>query len=273
VAETHAKAAGLLSTVTLGQPDRAAPSEPDGSDGPGTALGDHPQVQAALAERNRTLSRFWLGYRDRRPTPMPRGTRCLLIEAEDTFTGMLAQQIAALGVDVRIRHHADVSPGDLGQYDIVVLGPGPGDPRDAQDPRMAALRALAGALLSGSTPFLGICLGHQVLCTLLGLPVQVLSQPNQGTQQRIELFGRSEHVGFYNTFTAVSADDEFRSPARPGTIEVCREPATGMVYGLRGPGFASVQFHPESVLTQHGHRLLAEMLSRLATPRPAEIVA
>jgi phenazine biosynthesis protein phzE len=110
---------------------------------------------------------------------------------------------------------------------------------------------------------MSICLGHQVLSGVAGLPLIRLATPNQGTQTTIDFFGRTETVGFYNTFVAHS-DTAVRSAAGPwGPIEVSRDPATGRVHGLRGDGFISMQFHPESLLTQRGSALLAEHLSAL----------
>ena len=143
---------------------------------------------------------------------------------------------------------------------MVVLGPGPGDPRDPADPRIAALGRCAAHRLDRGLPLLGVCLGHQVLAARLGLPVRRLAVPHQGTQQEVELFGRRRLVGFYNSFAAVAGDTR---PGVPG-LEVSADPVTGLVHGLRGPGFVGLQFHAESVLTTEGPQVLAEELSRLA---------
>jgi phenazine biosynthesis protein phzE len=118
-------------------------------------------------------------------------------------------------------------------------------------------------LLERGTPFFSVCLGHQVLSTLLGLHVVRRNVPNQGVQQKIDFFGRTEQVGFYNTFTARDSRDLVACPIRQGAVEVFREESTCDVHALRGPGFASVQFHPESVLTRNGIGILAEILGNL----------
>ena len=85
----------------------------------------------------------------------------------------------------------------------VVLGPGPGNPEDSADPRMRALRALAAELLAGHRHgLLGVCLGHELLASELGLPLVRKAEPAQGAQTRIGFFGAPEVVGFYNTYTA-----------------------------------------------------------------------
>lgn len=136
-----------------------------------------------------------------------------------------------------------------------MLGPGPGDPRDHAHPKIAHLRAAVAELLAARLPFVAVCLSHQVLCDRLGLGLRRLEPPNQGLQREIDLFGRPERVGFYNTFAARSEHDRIEVDG-VGPVDVCRDPDSGQVHALRGPGFASFQFHAESVLTQHGPRLL-----------------
>lgn len=84
--------------------------------------------------------------------------------------------------------------------------------------------------------------------------------PFQGAQERIEFFGRTETVGFYNTFTA-RCDDTTAAELAMHRVELSRDPASGEVHALRGPGFAGVQFHPESVLTLDGASVTAQLLA------------
>jgi len=182
----------------------------------------------------------------------------LIVDAEDTFTGMLARLFRALGSAVEREPVATALHLDLDRYDLVVAGPGPGDPRSRGDARVDALRALARQRLASGRPLLGVCLGHQVISGLLGLPLHRKAGTYQGTQREFDFFGRPERVGFYSTFLAVDAE----GPVDP-TIEVSRDPVTREVYAMRGTGFASVQFHPESVLTEHGVDLLGELLDHL----------
>jgi phenazine biosynthesis protein phzE len=128
---------------------------------------------------------------------------------------------------------------------------------------MNTLRALTRGLLGGTVPFLSICLGHQVLSSELGFALGPCATPNQGVQKSIDLFGRSELVGFYNTYTAHSDRDFVPATAQRKPIEVSRDPHTGEVHALRGAGFRSVQFHLESILTQHGPQILSDLLVSL----------
>lgn len=127
-------------------------------------------------------------------------------------------------------------------------------------------------------PLLSICLGHQILSRVLGLSVIRKEQPNQGVQREIDLFEHTEPVYFYNTFAAVCAERSFPCPVgRTGIVEVCRDPINDEVHALRGPGFASVQFHPASVMTRNGGDVLERLITDLfpihesATSRDHEV--
>jgi phenazine biosynthesis protein phzE len=168
---------------------------------------------------------------------------------------MLAHQLRRLGMDTTVvAWDDDPRPGE---DDLLVAGPGPGDPRSDDDPRIAALRALVGRRLAERTPLLAVCLSHQVLAGLLGLPLVALPVPHQGTARRVEVFGTSARVGFYNTFTATTG------AARPEGVEVAADPRTGHVHALRGSSFASVQFHLESLLSADGLEVLTGLVTGL----------
>ncbi|WP_308112791.1 anthranilate synthase family protein [Streptomyces sp. DH12] len=284
VAETRAKVSGLLSALS------SAGRVP---------LDGHPEVRGALERRNATIAAFWLGTEPaagtapgedtapatasgvtapatasggtapatatastltavHRPARLV-GRKTLVVDAEDTFTSMLDHQLRTLGTAVTVCRWDDVPP--LDGYDLVVLGPGPGDPRAADHPKIAALDAAAGALLAARRPFLAVCLSHQVLATRLGFPIRRRDTPNQGLQKRIDLFGTAERVGFYNTFAA-RADTDVRQVDGVGAVRISRDPETGEVHALRGPRFSSLQFHAESVLTQNGPRILGSLIER-----------
>jgi phenazine biosynthesis protein phzE len=139
-----------------------------------------------------------------------------------------------------------------------VVGPGPGDPRDVEDVKIKSVRAAVDELLRTSKPFLAVCLGHQVLCGLLGLPLVYKDIVFQGTQTRVDVMGREESVGFYNTFVARVGDGEL-----PDGVEVEADPATGDIHLVRGPHFRGIQFHAESILTQHGYDLIHDLVRDL----------
>ncbi|GAA2699547.1 anthranilate synthase family protein [Micromonospora olivasterospora] len=258
VAETHAKAAAVLAALGL------RPDAPDPGPEPAPRLADDPDVRAALAARNTPLARFWLDQRTPGTAALPglAGRRALVVDGEDTFTGMLAHQLCALGLTVEVTPWDAPAP-DAGPYDLVVAGPGPGDPRAVDQPKMTALRELLARRLATGRPTLAVCLGHQLLCGLLGLPLHRRDAPYQGLQRDVQVFGATRRVGFYSTFTALADAD--RVPTPYGPVELSRDPADRAVHALRGPGFAGVQFHPESVLSRDGLAVLADLLGHLLT--------
>ncbi|KUH39555.1 MULTISPECIES: chorismate-binding protein [Streptomyces] len=244
VVETRAKAAGLVSALEAGGGERFA---------------GHPRVRAELERRNETLARFWL--RDTADhavrSPELTGCRVLVVDAEDTFTAMIAHQLRTVGTEVTVRRYD--RDHTLDGYDVVVMGPGPGDPTDVAHPKMAHLHRTVRALLERGLPFVAVCLSHQVLGMALGFEVSRLPSPSQGLQKEIDLFGSPERVGFYNSFAARSQEDK-REVHGVGVVEVSRDRRTGEVHALRGPHFVSLQFHAESVLTHGGPRILARAL-------------
>lgn len=261
VAETHAKAAGVLAALGV-RPAAPRPAAPSGG---AAGLADDPRVQAALASRRADLAPFWLRMQER---PADAAGHALVIDAEDTFTTMLAHVLRVAGLEVTVRRHDD--PGlralALAWDGPVVLGPGPGNPADAADPRMRMLRGLARELLTSHRGgLLGVCLGHELIAAELGLPLVRKAEPAQGAQVVVDLFGTPEVVGFYNTYAA-ACDAEAEAELAAHGVEVSRDAVTGEVHAVRcaGRGFAGVQFHPESVLTLRGAEVLTALLRAVA---------
>ncbi|AUG78400.1 anthranilate synthase [Kitasatospora sp. MMS16-BH015] len=257
VAETQVKVAGALAALH-GTPQAAA-----ATGGERASFARHPDVLAALAQRNVSLAPFWLETPEQRHRPVAElaGKRVLVVDAEDTFTAMWDHQLRSFGLEVTVRRFDEEYSFE--GYDLVILGPGPGDPQEVGHPKIAHMRAATRQLLGSGQPFLSVCLSHQVLCHTLGLGLVRRERPNQGTQKKIDLFGRTELVGFYNTFAGYSERDVIEVEALGATIRVSRDPQTGQVHALRGPHYRSVQFHPESVLSQDGLGIISGALTSL----------
>ncbi|MFE1443131.1 anthranilate synthase family protein [Streptomyces sp. NPDC058739] len=254
VAETHAKAAGVLAALGV------RPSRP-GADGSLPRLADDPRVRAALDGRRAGLAPFWLRMQER---SAELSGHALVVDGEDTFTAMLAHVLRSGGLEVTVRRYDEpgLRAAVLAHEGPVVLGPGPGDPRDLDDPKMRFLRGLTADVLRGHAHgVLGVCLGHELIAVELGLGIVRKDVPYQGAQTVVDLFGRPETVGFYNSFVA-RCDDEAAVELAAHGVEVSRA-ANGEVHALRGPGFASVQFHPESVLTLNGAAVVRELLGQV----------
>jgi 2-amino-4-deoxychorismate synthase len=284
VQETRAKAATMLAAAGISGTRSGVRGENRPQSGredrPSAVVGrfGHQQiVRSTLARRNAPLAPFWFEPPATRSRPHPglEGMEILVVDAEDAFTAMLGHQLSAVGPRVRTRPWDAVGaePEMTGSVDVVILGPGPGDPADLTDPRIATMRSLTERLFDSAAPFVSVCLSHQVLAGVLGLPLMRKVFPSQGLQREIDLFEVSRVVGFYNTFAAVAPGDRLADPRGGTNISVSRDQATGEVHALRGAGFASVQFHPESVLTREGPAILADLLSWVTADQRAAAAA
>ncbi|MFF7292216.1 chorismate-binding protein [Microbacterium sp. NPDC008134] len=258
VSETHGKAAGVLGAIGAIDRPRAAEERSD-ADAPGVplSLAEDPTVAALLSSRNARLADFWLNPQGDDDSGPFAGRSALVVDAEDRFTTMLAHQLRHLGLDVRIAAWSDVDDADVDAVDLVVAGPGPGDPRDTESPRISRMRDVVARRRASASPLLAVCLSHQILADSLGIALTPLDAPHQGLQKSVPVFGEDASIGFYNTFTA---------RVSPGTTvvddtEVSADPANGDVYALRGPRYASVQGHLESILSRDGIRTLERLVT------------
>ncbi|MFD1858808.1 phenazine-specific anthranilate synthase component I [Aeromicrobium camelliae] len=249
-AETWAKAAGILSAFGLVE---AAPPAADGFD----AFTREDDVLIALGSRNQRLSQFWLSDQSGTP-PMPQlaGKRVVILDGEDDFVNMLSHVFSVLGMTTDIVRHDAYVDGALDDYDLVVVGPGPGDPR-ADEPKMHVLRGAVDRLLERRQPFLGVCLGHQALSHQLGLDLVFKDIVFQGTQSRLQVLDREETVGFYNTFVARVPESGLPDGVSVQTDE------RGDVHLIAGPHYRGIQFHAESILTQNGFAILRDLVCEL----------
>ena len=254
VAETRAKAGGILSAFGL-VPQAGVPA-------PGIAdLARDEDVLIALNTRNQRLSTFWLADQaGAPPDPSLQGRKVRILDGEDHFVNMLRHVLGVLGMTSEVVRHDDYEPGCLDDADLVVVGPGPGDPRDGDDPKIGTMRATVDRLLEREQPFLAVCLGHQALCHRLGMDLEYKDIVFQGTQSPVTIDGRTERVGFYNTFVARARR------ALPDGVTVEADPDTGDVHVVRGPHYRGIQFHAESILTEHGYDLIHDMVRDLLEP-------
>ncbi|HEX2810482.1 MAG TPA: anthranilate synthase family protein, partial [Kineosporiaceae bacterium] len=260
VAETYAKSAGILSAFAAAPETAGARHACDAGDArrrhvlPEVA-GDL-ELEQALAARNVGLSGFWLDEQADRPDPRLAGRGALVVDAEDSWTRMLAHVLTRLGMKARVVRWDVVTPAEVEAAELLIAGPGPGDPRDLTDRRMAGLHGIVAARTAPRLPLLAVCLSHQIVAAQLGLPLEPLPEPNQGTQRRVRALGRDVRVGFYNTYTARA-----RRPV-PG-VQVWTDGPDAEVVALRTARVASVQFHLESILSADGVDLLAEIAADL----------
>jgi 2-amino-4-deoxychorismate synthase len=248
--ETHAKAGGILTAFGLAQaPGHARQGMRD--------LVVDEDVLIALASRNQRLSRFWMtDQSDTGAVPALVGRTAVILDGEDDFINMLRHVLTVMGMKVSVVRHDAWRPGCLDGFDLVVVGPGPGDPRDAGHPKIGVLREAVRGLLAGGQRFLAVCLGHQVLCAELGLPLRYKDIVFQGTQTRVDVLGREENVGFYNTFVARGED----GVELPEGVRLDRDPVSGDVHAIAGPHYRGIQFHAESILSENGYGIVRDLV-------------
>jgi para-aminobenzoate synthetase component 2 len=184
-------------------------------------------------------------------------TRILVIDNYDSFVFNLVQYLGQLGVEVDVRRNDEVTVEEARVYDGILLSPGPGTPEDA-GVCMDVVRACAGEV-----PILGVCLGHQAIAAVYGGVVDRAPELLHGKTSLVEHRGEGVLAGLPQPFTATRYHSlAVRPDTVPDVLEVTGTTDSGVIMALRHRELAveGVQFHPESVLTEGGHQLLANWL-------------
>ncbi|RAY14641.1 aminodeoxychorismate/anthranilate synthase component II [Actinomadura craniellae] len=185
--------------------------------------------------------------------------RVLVVDNRDSFVFNLVQYLLELGADCVVKDRSAVTLADAEAVDGVLLSPGPGHPRDTG--------ICLDLVRRTDRPLLGVCLGHQIIAVAYGATVSRAPEVVHGYTSAIHHSGAGLLAGLPSPFPAT----RYHSLAvEPGTVaaplEVTARTADGVVMGLRHRTrpVEGVQFHPESVLSEHGHALLDNWLARCA---------
>jgi para-aminobenzoate synthetase component 2 len=189
--------------------------------------------------------------------------RILVIDNYDSFVFNLVQYLAQLGADVDVRRNDEVAADAGLAYAGVLLSPGPGTPA-AAGVCIPTVRAMAGQV-----PVFGVCLGHQAICEAYGGVVVRAPELLHGKTSQVHHDGAGVLAGLPDPFTATRYHSLALDPATtPAELEVTARTDSGVVMGVRHRRFdvEGVQFHPESVLTEGGHRMIANWLERCGDP-------
>jgi para-aminobenzoate synthetase component 2 len=188
------------------------------------------------------------------------GARILVVDNYDSFVYTIVGYLIQLGAECDVRRNDAVSVEDAAAYDGVLLSPGPGTPSEAGvSPWMVRRCADAGQ------PMLGICLGHQALGAVFGATVTHAPELMHGKTSLVHHTGAGVLDGLPSPFTATRYHSlAVVTDTVPAQLEVTGWTDSGIVMALRHRALPlfGVQFHPESVLTEGGHRLLANWLLR-----------
>jgi len=199
--------------------------------------------------------------------PVPAGgLRILVVDNYDSFVFNLVQYLAQLGADCTVLRNDEVGPDDALGYDGVLLSPGPGTPERAG----ACVDIVRGC--AGTVPVLGVCLGHQAIAAAYGAVVEQAPELLHGKTSAVLHEGAGVLAGLPSPFTATRYHSlSVRPDSLPPELEVTGRTEGGVVMALRHRDLAleGVQFHPESVLTEGGHRLLASWLVACGDPGAA----
>ena len=191
----------------------------------------------------------------------------LMIDNSDSFTFNLVQYFAELGEDVRVLRNDEIDVTGIAALapDALVLSPGPCTPAEA-GVCVAAIRELAGKM-----PILGVCLGHQAISAALGGKVVRAARLMHGKLDELTHDGRGVYASLPARFPVVRYHSlAIERASLPAALDVTSTASDGEIMGVRHRALAGsrtplegVQFHPESILTEHGHAMLKNFLDAL----------
>ncbi|GAB3133775.1 aminodeoxychorismate/anthranilate synthase component II [Tsukamurella serpentis] len=201
--------------------------------------------------------------------------RILVVDNYDSFVFNLVQYLGQLGVEADVWRNDDARLDDpaaaAAGYDGVLLSPGPGTPQ-----RAGRTMAMVEAARAAGSPLLGVCLGHQAIGAVFGATVDRAPELLHGKTSLVHHTGRGVLAGLPDPFTATRYHSlTVLEPTIPDELEITGRTESGVVMGFahRELPIHGVQFHPESVLTEGGHRMLANWLAVCGLEVPQALVA
>ena len=194
------------------------------------------------------------------------GVRILVIDNYDSFVYNLVQYLAQLGAQCVVRRNDAVEAGDVAAADGVLISPGPGTPE-----RAGASMDVVQDCAERDRPVLGVCLGHQAIAAVWGATVARAPELLHGKTSVVHHGGVAVLAGLPQPFVATRYHSLTVLPETiPDELQVTGRTESGIVMALRHRELPvyGVQFHPESVLTDGGHRLLANWLRIMGADVP-----
>jgi para-aminobenzoate synthetase component 2 len=186
-------------------------------------------------------------------------TRVLVIDNYDSFVFNIVQYLAQLGADVTVKRNDEVELIEAKNFDGVLLSPGPGTPKDA-----GVCIDMVHFCAENKIPLFGVCLGHQAIAEAFGGVVSRAPELLHGKTSEVFHQGESVMSSLPQPFTATRYHSlAIENGTVPKDFEITSQTESNVIMGLRHKTLPieGVQFHPESVLTEGGHRMLAEWLT------------
>ena len=185
-------------------------------------------------------------------------TKILVVDNYDSFVFNLVQYLQQLGAEVVVKRNDEVNAESITGFDGVLLSPGPGTPEDA-----GACIEIVNAAIEKQKPLLGVCLGHQAIGAALGGKVSRAPELLHGKTSQVQHKNDGVFKDLKSPFRATRYHSlAIETPSVPEELLVTATTDIGVIMGVKHKSapIEGVQFHPESVLTEGGHRLLANWL-------------
>jgi para-aminobenzoate synthetase component 2 len=186
-------------------------------------------------------------------------TKILVVDNYDSFVFNLVQYLQQLGAEVVVKRNDEVNAESINGFDGVLLSPGPGTPEDA-----GACIEIVNAAIEKQKPLLGVCLGHQAIGAALGGKVSRAPELLHGKTSQVQHKNEGVFKDLKSPFTATRYHSlAIETASVPAELVVTATTEEGVIMGVKHKSapIEGVQFHPESVLTEGGHHLLANWLT------------
>jgi para-aminobenzoate synthetase component 2 len=185
------------------------------------------------------------------------------VDNYDSFVFNIVQYLQQLGAEVVVKRNGEVNANSINEFDGVLLSPGPGTPEDA-----GACIEIVNAAIEKQKPLLGVCLGHQAIGAALGGKVSRAPELLHGKTSQVQHKNEGVFKDLKSPFRATRYHSlAIENPNFPNDLIITATTESGVIMGVKHKTapIEGVQFHPESVLTESGHRLLANWLSTTST--------
>jgi para-aminobenzoate synthetase component 2 len=185
-------------------------------------------------------------------------TKILVVDNYDSFVFNIVQYLQQLGAEVVVKRNDEVNANSINEFDGVLLSPGPGTPEDA-----GACIEIVNAAIEKQKPLLGVCLGHQAIGAALGGKVSRAPELLHGKTSQVQHKNEGVFKDLKSPFRATRYHSlAIENPNFPNDLTITATTESGVIMGVKHitAPIEGVQFHPESVLTEGGHRLLANWL-------------